>query len=96
MKRHERYTSQSLQILFFRSSKTDLTASTVDIDRIYVILFIEDREKTQNVKLITVINNNNKKMKTYGEDRSARKKGVLDEKIENLILKIINKKEKEL
>jgi len=35
-------------------------------------------------------------MKTYGEDGSARKKGVLVEKIENLILKIINKKEKEL
>jgi len=50
MKRHERYTSQSLQILFFRSSKTDLTASTVDIDRIYVILFIEDREKHKMLK----------------------------------------------
>lgn len=55
MKRHERYTSQSSQILFFRSSKTDLTASTVDIDRIYVILFIEDRDEKKNVKLITVI-----------------------------------------
>lgn len=34
-KRHERYTSQSLPILFFRYSKTDLSGSTVELDRIY-------------------------------------------------------------